>query len=72
MRQEHSTTPPPHAGHYANHPISIQEHVASLVDSLIEEANLLRVKVSHSPEGSVIVDAGIEVPGGLEAQAPAD
>jgi methenyltetrahydromethanopterin cyclohydrolase len=67
MSQEHSTTPPPHAGHYANHPISIQEHVASLVDSLIEEAHLLRVKVSHSPEGSVIVDAGIEVPGGLEA-----
>jgi len=67
MSHEHSTTPAPHAGHWADHPLSIQEHAASLVDSLIDEADLLRVKVSQSPEGAVIIDAGIAASGGLEA-----
>jgi len=67
MSQDHNHTQAAHVGHWSNHPLSIQEHVASLVDSLIEEADLLRVKVTESPEGAVIVDAGIATPGGIEA-----
>ncbi|MGE3771809.1 MAG: methenyltetrahydromethanopterin cyclohydrolase [Gammaproteobacteria bacterium] len=38
-----------------------------LVNRLVDEADRLRVAVSHLDNGTCIVDAGIAVPGGLEA-----
>ena len=39
----------------------------ALVSRLVDEADRLRVGVSHLDNGTCIVDAGIQVPGGLEA-----
>lgn len=39
----------------------------ALVQRLVDEADRLRVGVSHLANGTRIVDAGIKVPGGLEA-----
>ena len=39
----------------------------ALVQRLVDEADRLRVGVSHLDNGVCIVDAGIQVPGGLEA-----
>ena len=38
-----------------------------LVKRLVDEADRLRVGVSHRDNGTCVVDAGIEAPGGLEA-----
>ncbi len=38
-----------------------------LVRRLVDEADRLRVAVSHLDDGTCVVDAGIKVPGGLEA-----
>ncbi len=54
-------------GQWANHPLSINQHCAPLVRQLIDRAAELRVAVSRSAEGAWLVDAGIQVPGGLEA-----
>lgn len=56
-----------HVGAFANHPLSLHRLCTPLVDSLVANAEALRLKVSRSPEGARIVDAGIETPGGLEA-----
>ncbi len=39
----------------------------ALVNRLVDDADRLRVAVSHLEDGTCIVDAGIKVPGGLEA-----
>lgn len=46
---------------------SVNELTAPLVESLIDDADLLRLAVSKLDNGTCIVDAGINVPGGLEA-----
>lgn len=46
---------------------SVNALTAPLVRSLIEEARVLRLAVSRLENGTVIVDAGIAVPGGIEA-----
>ncbi len=54
-------------GAYANHPLSLHHLSTPLVESLVANADALRLKVSRSAEGARIIDAGIEVAGGLEA-----
>ena len=46
---------------------SVNTLTAPLVASLIADADRLRIKVSRLANGCCIVDAGIEVPGGIEA-----
>jgi methenyltetrahydromethanopterin cyclohydrolase len=46
---------------------SVARSVAPLVRRLIDDAVALRVGLARTPEGSTIVDAGINHPGGLEA-----
>lgn len=46
---------------------SVNELTAPLVESLVDDADILRVAVSTLDNGARIVDAGINVPGGLEA-----
>ncbi|MFG1297062.1 methenyltetrahydromethanopterin cyclohydrolase [Xanthobacter variabilis] len=46
---------------------SLAASVRPLVDALIADADALRIAVSPGPLGCRIVDAGINVPGGLEA-----
>ncbi|WP_150049759.1 MULTISPECIES: methenyltetrahydromethanopterin cyclohydrolase [Methylomonas] len=46
---------------------SINKLTQPLVQTLLENADKLRLKVSKFDNGCTIIDAGIEVPGGLEA-----
>ena len=46
---------------------SVCRSAAPLVRRLVDEAALLRVGVDRTPDGCVVVDAGIAHPGGLEA-----
>jgi len=46
---------------------SINQLSAPLVRSLIENADALRLKISRLENGAVVVDAGIQAVGGLEA-----
>jgi methenyltetrahydromethanopterin cyclohydrolase len=46
---------------------SVNRRVAPLVERLIADAELLRIDVETAPEGHCLIDAGIAVPGGLEA-----
>jgi methenyltetrahydromethanopterin cyclohydrolase len=48
-------------------PISVNTLAAPLVDRLLRDADVLRVAVSRDASGATIVDAGIDVPGGIEA-----
>lgn len=47
--------------------ISINAHTMPLVDALIENAAALGLAVTQHASGATMVDAGIAVPGGLEA-----
>ena len=46
---------------------SVNLLAAPLVERLVRDAQSLRIAVEHSAGGAVIVDAGIDVPGGIEA-----
>ncbi|MGH8120730.1 MAG: methenyltetrahydromethanopterin cyclohydrolase, partial [Gammaproteobacteria bacterium] len=46
---------------------SVNQLSAPLVRALIEDANALRVTVMRIENGTVVIDAGIKAPGGLEA-----
>lgn len=46
---------------------SVNTRAALLVDALVEDADSLRIGVDRTVEGCLLVDAGIECPGGLEA-----
>ena len=46
---------------------SVNAHAAALVSALVEDAAALRLRVDRTGDGCVIVDAGIECRGGLEA-----
>ena len=46
---------------------SVNRLAAPLVEQLVRDAVALRLGVEHSKAGAVIVDGGIDVPGGLEA-----
>ena len=46
---------------------SVNALTAPLVRAVIDEAVALRLAVEKLANGTVVVDAGIEVPGGLEA-----
>ena len=46
---------------------SVNAHAAALVGALVEDAAALRLRVDRTGDGCVIVDAGIECRGGLEA-----
>ncbi len=50
----------------SDHP-SVNRLTAPLVKQLLADAAALRVGVEQGPGGSVLVDAGIDQPGGLEA-----
>ncbi len=47
--------------------VSLNARAASLVQSLIEDAAVLRIHVERTNEGAVLVDAGIDCAGGIEA-----
>ncbi len=47
--------------------VSVNKHVFPLVESLIADADKLRLHVQRLDDGCTIVDAGIEAVGGLEA-----
>jgi methenyltetrahydromethanopterin cyclohydrolase len=47
--------------------VSVNKGAAGLVARMIEEADALRIGVERIDQGSVIIDAGIRYPGGLEA-----
>lgn len=51
----------------AVHALSLNATAASLVSALMADAPSLRVGIERLDNGAVIVDAGIEQPGGLEA-----
>ena len=46
---------------------SVNQLTIPLVQTLINQADKLRVAVSRADNGSTVIDAGIDVPGGLEA-----
>ena len=46
---------------------NVSDQVQPLVDELVSNANKYRVKVSQTADGVRMVDAGIDVPGGLAA-----
>lgn len=48
-------------------PISVNALAAPLVERLVADAERLRLAVSRDASGATIVDAGIDVPGGIEA-----
>jgi methenyltetrahydromethanopterin cyclohydrolase len=48
-------------------PVSVNQHVRPLVETLITHADRLRVKVETVENGAFVVDAGINALGGLEA-----
>lgn len=45
----------------------LNRRASAVCDSIIEDAELLRVAVHRDPHGSRIIDCGVEVPGGLES-----
>lgn len=47
--------------------LNLNERAWALADLMDEEAEALRVRVHHLPGGARVIDAGIEVPGGLSA-----
>lgn len=47
--------------------VSLNGRAASLLRRLIDDAASLRIRVERTDEGAVIVDAGIDCPGGIEA-----
>jgi len=47
--------------------VSVNKHVFPLVESLIADADKLRIGIQRLDDGCTIVDAGIEAVGGLEA-----
>jgi methenyltetrahydromethanopterin cyclohydrolase len=47
--------------------LNMNERSWALADLMDEEADALRVRVHHLPGGARVIDAGIEVPGGLSA-----
>jgi methenyltetrahydromethanopterin cyclohydrolase len=47
--------------------VSINNRTIPLVKDLLANASALNINVSEHPSGAMIVDAGIKVPGGLEA-----
>ena len=49
------------------HAPSVNRGARPLLDALVADASALRLKVSRSGAGALIVDAGIAAPGGLEA-----
>jgi methenyltetrahydromethanopterin cyclohydrolase len=59
------STKPPAA--FSNSPLSVNRSVRPLVQKLVHEADRLRVEVSTHASGVRIVDAGITVPGSVEA-----
>src|SRR5258708_2909338 len=48
-------------------PLSINRRVRPLVDALAAHAAALRIGITRSAAGALIIDAGIASPGGLEA-----
>lgn len=58
---------PTSATPFADHPLSVNASARALVARLIDEADRLRVKVTRDAAGVTFVDAGIEVPGSIEA-----
>lgn len=48
-------------------PVSVNHHVRPLVHTLLSQADKLRIAVERAANGTTLVDAGIGVPGGLEA-----
>jgi methenyltetrahydromethanopterin cyclohydrolase len=46
---------------------SVNAHVRPRVDALLQDAQALRIGIARSDDGAVLVDAGIEHRGGLEA-----
>lgn len=46
---------------------SVGKHVMALVEGLVRDADALRIKVDALPGGGRVIDAGINVPGGIEA-----
>lgn len=55
------------SGHSTEHRISINGLASPLVDALLADAGVLRLGIDRLSNGTVVVDAGIEVSGGLEA-----
>lgn len=51
----------------SNRHVSVNALATSLVDALTMSSDRLRLKVSRNRIGSLIIDAGAEVPGGIEA-----
>ena len=49
-----------------SHP-SVGRRSAPLVASLVADADALRLKLERTGSGALIIDAGIEAPGGIEA-----
>ncbi len=47
--------------------LNMNERAWALADLMDEEADALRIRVHHLPGGARVIDAGIEVPGGLSA-----
>ncbi|TXF12581.1 methenyltetrahydromethanopterin cyclohydrolase [Pelomicrobium methylotrophicum] len=58
---------PTSQGQSAGSQPSVNALAAPLVSALVAEAAALRVAVERLPEGTTLVDAGIDQPGGLEA-----
>jgi methenyltetrahydromethanopterin cyclohydrolase len=48
-------------------PPSVNRLAAPLVERLIRDADALRIRVERSETGAVVIDAGIDCPGGIEA-----
>ena len=46
---------------------SLNEQAQIMVDSLLRQADQLKIHVSQSAEGASIIDCGVDAPGGLEA-----
>jgi len=45
----------------------LNHRASALVQTLVDDADLLRIRVSRLASGTRVIDAGIDVPGGLEA-----
>lgn len=48
-------------------PLHMNEAASEIADEMVNEADLLRVKTHRLPSGARVIDAGIEVDGGIEA-----
>ena len=46
---------------------SVGKHVMALVDGMVRDADALRIGIEPLPGGGRVIDAGINVPGGIEA-----